>query len=76
MIYRDPPLDLAQIQTTIHHLYLGNLQTTIRHMYLDNLSRSKEAEGRIAVSSVALSADSIICYSCDKAGHIPRNAEG
>ena len=36
MMYRDSTFDLAQIQTTM------------RHLYQDNLSRSNEAKGRIA----------------------------
>ncbi|CAN0373449.1 unnamed protein product, partial [Scytosiphon promiscuus] len=42
MMYRDPTFDLAQIQTTM------------RHLYLDNLSRSNEAKGRIVGRGVAI----------------------
>ena len=61
MMYRDPPFDLAQIQTAV------------RHLYLDNLSRSKEAEGRIAGRGIVMSAESVVCYNCDEVGHISRN---
>ena len=54
MMYRDPTVDLAQIQTTM------------RHLYLDNLSRSNEAKGRIAGRGVAMSAETVVCYNCDK----------
>ncbi|CAN0219174.1 unnamed protein product, partial [Scytosiphon promiscuus] len=66
MMYRDPTFDLAQIQTTMRHLYLDNL-------YLDNLSRSNETKGRIAGRGIAMSAESVICYNCYEVGHISRN---
>ncbi|CAM9499401.1 unnamed protein product [Laminaria digitata] len=61
MMYRGPTFDLAQIQTTM------------RHLYVDNLSRSKEAGGRIAGRGIAMSAEPVVCYNCDEVGHFSRN---
>lgn len=61
VMYRDPTVNIDE------------MQSTLRHLYLDELARNDGEKGAVAGGGIAMTGETPTCHACGNQGYYTRN---